>query len=108
MGGGVVFRSASSGTLRGSSLEGAGSTVGCGRDSSALELSGPASWLAESWLADGLVVGNAGGGRGRLADGASGTSSGFCCAQPVPASSRKIIAPSITALVFFTIPEPHA
>jgi len=101
MGGGAVFVSASSGTLWGGSLEGVGSGLGCGRDSSELELSGPASCLA-----GGLLVGNAGGGMGRLAEGASGTSSGFCCDQPVPAN-RKTSAPNITAPLFFTISRTH-
>jgi hypothetical protein len=52
-----------------------------------------------------VLGGNAGGGIGRLADGASGTSSGLCCAQTVPTNS-KISAPNIAAPLLFTIPVP--
>jgi hypothetical protein len=44
---------------------------------------------------------------GRVADGASGMSSGFCCA-PTATASKKTNAKAINPLVFFAIPESHA
>jgi len=41
----------------------------------------------DSSFAPGRGLGGAGGGMGRVADGASGMSSGFCCAASAPASN---------------------
>jgi hypothetical protein len=83
--------------LRGGPLEGAGASFGRELDSFALELSG-----RDSSPVGGALVGNVGGGTGRLAEGASGISSGFCWAQPV-STTKNISAPSTTALAFFII-----
>jgi len=87
---------------RESSLEvGTGWDLGTELDSSAGAVSGVES------CAPGRGLGGGGGGTGRVADGASGISSGFCCALPAP-TSRKINARAINPLVLFAIPESLA
>jgi hypothetical protein len=101
IGGGAGFASVESGALRGSSFDpvvtpapelSAGGALGC---------------VSSSLLAPGRGLGSSGGGIGRVADGASGMSSGFCCAARAPASNptNNNDSPSLSsALVFVTIP----
>jgi len=48
-------------------------------------------------LAPGRGLGASGGGIGRVAEGASGISSGFCCAAAVPVVTASNVASSATA-----------
>jgi hypothetical protein len=114
MGGGVGFWpagwAAASGAVRGSSFEpvvtpapelSAGGAAGVAFSSLELEL----ELELESGLgAAGLALG---GGMGRVAEGASGMSSGFCCAAATPASntqSNKDRASLSTTQIFVDIP----
>jgi hypothetical protein len=68
---------------------------------------GGVSGLASSSAAS-RALGGGGGGIGRVADGASGMSSGFCCATNGPASNptSNNDSPSLNApLIFVAIPE---
>lgn len=68
------------------------------------ELSGGGASGVVSSFAPGRGLGGSGGGIGRVADGASGISSGFCCAAKAPASNN--VSPRIsTVLIFLAIPD---
>jgi len=97
IGGGAVFWSASPESLRGGWLTVGGASLGLGWrllvSAGAIPLVG---WAALGQYRRGI---------GRLAEGASGISSGFCCVQP----ARPLTAAytSMTALVLFAIlPDP--
>jgi hypothetical protein len=65
---------------------------------------GASGLVSSSTSAPGRGLGGSGGGMGRVADGASGISSGFCCAAKTPASNNA--SPRIsTVLIFLAIPD---
>jgi len=85
MGGGAVCGPVVSGLLRGGSF---GFPLLDVRllDEAESSAAGGGAWELSSSLAPGRGLGGSGGGTGRVADGASGISWGFCCAAIMPAN----------------------
>src|ERR1019366_1346111 len=95
------FASVESGAVRGSSFDPVVTPA------PGLSAGGALGGVCSSLFAPGGGGGGAGGGIGRVADGGSGMSSGFCCAARAPASNpaNNNDSPSLSsALVFVTIP----
>jgi hypothetical protein len=105
MGGAEGFASVVSGALRGRSLDPLGPAESFDDD-------GASGMLSSSTPgAPGRGLGGSGGGMGRVAEGASGMSSGFCCADSVgtsaPANNND--SPSLNSVLFFVaIPKPRS